>query len=97
MRLRLASIGIGLAVAAVVFFLFFPQGCFEDDSTRKDGRLRRGECPQNPSRIGVLWPDGGTGFFGAVLISQLTGWGVGALAWRRLVPPRTRKPGDLRW
>ncbi len=98
MRRRLAAIGIGLAATALVLFLFFPQGCWEDDSGPGVPDNRRGQCPQSPARIGVLWQNGPTGVLGAVVLSQLVGWGLGAFAWRRLVPQRVaRDSADLRW
>lgn len=98
MRPRLAAIGIALATMAVVLYLFLPLGCFEDDSGPGVPRNRRGECPQNPSHVGVLWPNAPTGVVGAGVLSQLVGWAAGAYAWRRLVPRRTApKPGRSPW
>lgn len=98
MKARLAAAGIAVATMAIVLYLFLPLGCWIDDRGPGVPGDRRGECPQSPSRIGVLWPNGSTGLFGAAVLSQLTGWGAGAYAWRRLVPRRTaREPGKLTW
>lgn len=98
MKRRLAAVGIAVAATAVVLYLFLPLGCRVDDRGPGAPGNRRGECPENPTRVGVLWPNAPTGFLGALVLSQLMGWGAGAYAWRRLVPRRpAREPGKLRW
>ena len=88
MRPRLLALAIALVTMAVVLLAFFPLGCWDDDRSGPARGLRHGECPRNPSRIGVVWPNAPTGVVGAVGLSQLAGWTAGAYAWRRLVPRR---------
>ncbi|MDQ3957286.1 MAG: hypothetical protein M3273_03075 [Actinomycetota bacterium] len=92
---RAAAIAGGVIAAALALWLFFPLGCFEEDTASRTGR-RRGECPENPTHAGVLWPSSPSGLAGAGVISVVAGAGAGALLWRRLVGPR-RRSDDLGW
>ncbi len=96
MKARFLAVGLGLLALGLILWLFFPLGCFESGGPSVVGP-RRGECPENLTHVGLLWPNVWSGIGGAGLLALIVGVAVDTYAWRRLVPPSTRRADKLRW